>query len=138
MADPLAVIIRFSGDPDDLLERFEQARRMWIDAQAGDCERPVIYAACKTEDGIAIVTGWETRLRIGRSVKGCTAKLLRRGWPCRIKSSGCGSKGSAGNEPAARPSRAQSGTSAYTATGLIELVVGQHWAHRAADRLSFA
>ena len=60
MADPLAVIIRFSGDPDDLLERFERARRLWIDAQAGDYERPVIYAACKTEDAIAIVTGWET------------------------------------------------------------------------------
>jgi hypothetical protein len=60
MADPIAVLIRFSGDPDDLLERFEQARQMWIEAQEGDYQRPVFYAACKTDDGIAIVSGWQT------------------------------------------------------------------------------
>ena len=60
MATPLAVIIRFSGDPDDLLERFERVRDLWIAAQDGDYERPVFYAACKTDDGVAIVTGWET------------------------------------------------------------------------------
>ena len=60
MADPLAVIIRFRGDPDDLLERFERARRMWIEAQDDDYERPIFYAACKTDEGIAVVTGWET------------------------------------------------------------------------------
>ena len=38
MADPIAVIIRFSGEPDDLLERFEQARRLWIEAQDADYE----------------------------------------------------------------------------------------------------
>jgi hypothetical protein len=60
MADPIAVIIRFNGDPDDLFERFERARRLWIEAQGGDYERPVFYAACKTDEGIAIVSGWET------------------------------------------------------------------------------
>ncbi len=60
MADPIAVIIRFNGDPDDLLERFERARRLWIDEQDGDYERPVFYAACRTSDGIAIVNAWET------------------------------------------------------------------------------
>ncbi len=60
MADPIVVIIRFSGDPEDLLERFERARQMWIEAQGGDYERPVFYAACKTDEGIAIVSGWET------------------------------------------------------------------------------
>jgi hypothetical protein len=60
MADPTAVIVRFHGDPDDLLERFEAARRLWIEAQHGDYPRPLFYAACKTDDGIAIVTGWET------------------------------------------------------------------------------
>jgi hypothetical protein len=40
MAIPIAVIIRFSGDPGDLLERFERARQTWIDAQEGDYERP--------------------------------------------------------------------------------------------------
>jgi hypothetical protein len=58
--DPIVVIIRFSGDPDDLLERFERARQLWVEAQAGDYERPVFYAACKTDDGIAIVNGWES------------------------------------------------------------------------------
>jgi hypothetical protein len=60
MPDPIAVVIRFSGDPDDLLERFERARQMWIEAQEVDYERPVFYAACKTDDGIAILSGWQT------------------------------------------------------------------------------
>jgi hypothetical protein len=60
MADPIAVIIRFKGDPDDLLERFERARQSWIEAQDGDYERPIFYAACKTDDGIAIVNGWQS------------------------------------------------------------------------------
>jgi hypothetical protein len=55
MADPITVIIRFTGEPDDLLERFEKARRRWIEAQDGDHERPLFYAACRTDDGIAIV-----------------------------------------------------------------------------------
>jgi hypothetical protein len=59
MADPIAVIIRFSGDRDDLLERFERARQMWIDAQDPDYERPIFYAAGKTADGIAVVNVWE-------------------------------------------------------------------------------
>jgi hypothetical protein len=59
MAVPIAVIIRFSGDPDDLLERFERARRMWVEAQDSDYERPVFYAACRTDEGIAIVNVWE-------------------------------------------------------------------------------
>jgi hypothetical protein len=60
MADPLAVIIRFNGDPDDLIDRFERARRLWTEAQDGDYDQPVFYAACKTDDGIAIVTAWDT------------------------------------------------------------------------------
>lgn len=60
MADPIAVIIRFNGNPDDLLERFERARRIWIEAQADDYNRPAFYAACKSDDGIVIVSSWET------------------------------------------------------------------------------
>ena len=60
MSDPIAVIVRFDGDPDELLERFERARRLWIDAQDATYSRPVFYAACKTDTGIAIVNGWET------------------------------------------------------------------------------
>jgi hypothetical protein len=60
MPDPIAVIIRFSGDPDDLLERFERARRMWIEGQESDYERPLFYAACRTNGGIAIVNVWRT------------------------------------------------------------------------------
>ena len=54
----LAVIIRFSGDPDELFGRFEQARRMWIEAETADYERPVFYATCRADDGIAIITVW--------------------------------------------------------------------------------
>ena len=60
MATQLAVIIRFTGDSDDLLERFERVRQRWIADQDGDYERPAFYAACRTDDGIAIVSGWET------------------------------------------------------------------------------
>lgn len=60
MTDPTAVIVRFNGDPDDLFERFEKARRLWIEAQDGDYSPPAFYAACKTEDGIVIVNGWQT------------------------------------------------------------------------------
>jgi hypothetical protein len=62
MADPIAVTIRFSGDPDDLLERFERARKLWIESQDGDYERPLFYAAGKTDEGIAIVNCWESAL----------------------------------------------------------------------------
>lgn len=54
----LAVIIRFAGDPEVLFERFERAREMWIEAQQPDYERPTFYAACRTDDGIAIVNVW--------------------------------------------------------------------------------
>jgi hypothetical protein len=59
MRDPIAVIIRFTGDPDDRLERFERARQLWIEAQDGDYERPTFYAACRTEDGIAMLGAWQ-------------------------------------------------------------------------------
>ena len=60
MSTPLAVIIRFKGDSDDLTARFERARQLWIAARDGAYERPAFYASCRTEDGIAIVSAWET------------------------------------------------------------------------------
>ena len=30
MSDPIAVLIRFSGDPDDLVARFERAIKSWM------------------------------------------------------------------------------------------------------------
>ena len=59
MAEPLAVTIRWRGDSDELLDRFERARESWIDAQGESYERPLFYAACRTDEGIAIVTVWE-------------------------------------------------------------------------------
>lgn len=56
----VAVIVRFDGDPDDLLERFERARRRWVEAQPDDYEPPAFYAACRTDGGIAIISGWQT------------------------------------------------------------------------------
>jgi myo-inositol-1-phosphate synthase len=58
VADQIAVVIRFTGDPDELLGRFEQARQAWIDAQEADYEGPLFYAACRTDEGIAIVNAW--------------------------------------------------------------------------------
>jgi hypothetical protein len=71
--DPIAVIVRFDGDPDDLIERFERARQLWIETQDGDYSRPLFHAACKrrehprggprarqTDSGIVIVNVWET------------------------------------------------------------------------------
>jgi hypothetical protein len=55
------VILRFKGDdPDDLLERFERARQLWIEAQDDHYVAPAFYAACKTETGIVILAGWQT------------------------------------------------------------------------------
>jgi hypothetical protein len=75
--DPIAVIVRFDGDPDDLIERFERARQLWIETQDADYSRPLFYAACKrrehprggprarqTDSGIVIVnqaTTWRLR-----------------------------------------------------------------------------
>ena len=55
----LAVIIRFAGDPEDLLGRFERVRESWIESQGDEYERPVFYAACRTDEGIAVVSGWQ-------------------------------------------------------------------------------
>jgi hypothetical protein len=60
MSDPIAVIIRFNGDADDLSARFERARQSWIEAQDGGYSPPAFYAVCKTDDGIVIVDGWDT------------------------------------------------------------------------------
>jgi hypothetical protein len=60
MADPIAVIVRFNGDPDDLFERFERARRLWTEAQDDGYDRPAFYAACKTDEGLVVVNGWKT------------------------------------------------------------------------------
>ena len=60
MPDPLAVIIRFDGDSDDLLGRFERVRQSWTKAQGAGYERPSFYAGCRTNEGIAIVTAWES------------------------------------------------------------------------------
>jgi hypothetical protein len=60
MSDPIAVIVRFNGDPDDLAERFERARQSWVEAQNGDYNAPAFYAVCKSEEGIVIVDAWHT------------------------------------------------------------------------------
>jgi hypothetical protein len=59
VGDPLAVTIRWRGDPDELLDRFERARESWIAAQDGEYARPLFYAACRSDEGIAIVSVWE-------------------------------------------------------------------------------
>jgi hypothetical protein len=62
LADPIVVTIRFNGEPEDLFESFERVRRMWIEAQDDDYERPISYAACRTDEGIAIVSVWQSAI----------------------------------------------------------------------------
>ena len=59
MSNPIAVILRFQGAPDDLFGRFEQARESWIAAQGDAFRPPAFFAICKEEEGIVLVSGWE-------------------------------------------------------------------------------
>jgi hypothetical protein len=80
----LAVIIRFKGDPDDLLERFERARQMWIEAQDGDYEPPALLRSL--QDG-----RWDRhRQRLGK--RACASSVL----PGAARPSRCSSYGRAG------------------------------------------
>ena len=58
MADevPIAVIVRFNGDADELYSGLEKARQQWIDArQETGYNPPNFYAVAKTGDGIVLV-----------------------------------------------------------------------------------
>ena len=59
MANRIATILRFNGDPDDLLGRFEQARQSWTEAHVSDYNPPTFFAVCKAEEGIVLVAAWE-------------------------------------------------------------------------------
>jgi hypothetical protein len=59
MSNPIAVILRFSGDPNDLLGRFEQARKSWIEAQRDGYNPPTFFAICNADDRIVVLSGWE-------------------------------------------------------------------------------
>lgn len=59
MPNPIAVILRFNGDPDDLLARFEQALNSWTEAQGDDRKPPTFFAICTREEGIVLVTAWQ-------------------------------------------------------------------------------
>jgi hypothetical protein len=61
MTDPVAVIVRFNGDADDLFEGFEKARQLWMAArQESGYNPPNFYAAAKTEAGIVLVDCFDT------------------------------------------------------------------------------
>jgi hypothetical protein len=57
--DPIAVLLRFNGDPDDLLGRFEQALGAWVEAQNDDYSAPTMFAICRKKNGIVVLSGWE-------------------------------------------------------------------------------
>lgn len=59
MPHPIAVILRFEGDNDDLLGRFEQARKSWTEARGDGPNPPTFFAVCRADDGIVLVSGWE-------------------------------------------------------------------------------
>jgi hypothetical protein len=73
MSDPIAVVLRFDGDPDDLAERFELAHQAWLDAQDGDYVPPKVHLVCTRHEhrtggprarqigtGIVVLTVWPT------------------------------------------------------------------------------
>ncbi|MBS1895352.1 MAG: hypothetical protein JST59_28970 [Actinobacteria bacterium] len=71
MPDPVAMILHLAGDPDEVLERFEEARRPWIAAEGDGYDPPAFYAACRTQDGI-VVSAWdseEAHSRFGRGIR---------------------------------------------------------------------
>ena len=58
---PVAVIVRFNGDADELFDDFEKARQQWIAArEGGGYNPPNFYAVGKTDDGIVIVDCFDT------------------------------------------------------------------------------
>lgn len=59
MSNPIAVIIRFNGDPPDLLGRFEQAWKSWTEAQGDGYKPPAFFATCQADEGIVVLSGWE-------------------------------------------------------------------------------
>jgi hypothetical protein len=61
MTDPVAVIVRFNGDADDLFEGFEKARQLWMAArQESGYNAPNFYAVAKTGAGIVLVDCFDT------------------------------------------------------------------------------
>jgi hypothetical protein len=56
MASLLAVLIHFEGEPDELLERFERARRRGVEAQEDSYDAPAFYAACSGTTASSCVT----------------------------------------------------------------------------------
>lgn len=60
MSNPIAVILRFKGDPDDLLGRFEQALKSWTESHDDGYNPPTFFAICRAKAGIVLVTGWAT------------------------------------------------------------------------------
>ena len=72
MNDPIAVIVRFNGDADELYEGFERARQQWMAArQESGYNPPNFYAVAKTDDGIVIVDCFDTdedHLAFGRNM----------------------------------------------------------------------
>jgi len=57
MLEPTAMVLRFDGDADDLAERFERARQLWINANE-HVSPPALYVVCMTDEGIVVITGW--------------------------------------------------------------------------------
>ena len=81
MSDPVAVILRFKGDSHDLLEGFEQARRSWIEDQDDGFKPPAFFVMCATEEGITVITGWDTDEDHRAFAHGMGPRLERAGAP---------------------------------------------------------
>lgn len=55
MSDPMTVIIKFSGDPEQLLPRYKQLTSEWA---TGDAEQPLYAFTAPSPEGLVAVNVW--------------------------------------------------------------------------------
>lgn len=74
MSDLAAMILRFEGDPDDLLQRYQTARGRWLETRDPDCDPPTLHAILRAKDAIVIINGCansEQAHQFGRAMGAC-------------------------------------------------------------------
>jgi hypothetical protein len=60
MADPIAVVIRFSGDPMICSSASSVPASTGSTRKRATMSPPLFYAVRKTDEGIAVVSAWQT------------------------------------------------------------------------------
>ena len=74
MANQAAMMIRFNGDPDELLRRYLSARDHWLETRDPGCNPPMLHAVLSGENGIVVINGFpdvQQAHMFGRSMGAC-------------------------------------------------------------------